>query len=220
MADTVEGTEVSKEEVVDSKQTENTSNEDAPMTKEEFEHFKTDFFKLKEKNNTLLTEKQKLESDLKRTQEERMKKDQEWQKLAELKQQEADEYKQKLDGMNHAIVMDKKFSALKTAALQSGIRKEALDDLEMLSLDDIVIETTSTGRHNVLGVDQYLSKLKMTKPHWFASKGASVNANTPEVSAGGSVSYQDIRKAEDKARISGDWAPVKKLMQQYNAQRL
>jgi hypothetical protein len=139
--------------------------------------------------------------------------------LAELKQQEAESYREKYEGLTSTIVEDKKFSAVKTAAIQAGIRKDALDDLEFLSLEDVVIETTSTGRHNILGAEQFIAKLKTTRPHWFSSKTRGINADVPEVTGASKVTSQEIIKAENEARKSGDWAPVKKLYEQYTAQR-
>lgn len=156
------------------------------------------------------------ESLSKRKMDELKQKD-EWQKVAQIKEEEATASKAEADKLRDSIIWDKKYSALKEQALRSGIRREALSDLELIDFqNDLAIETTNTGKVNVLGADRAINSLKSTRPHWFGSKGGNVNSSSPEVVVGGGpVTMQDIFKAEKKAKESGDYAPYYKIMKQY-----
>lgn len=79
-------------------------------------------------------------------------------------------YKSTLD----TVVDDKKMSSVREFALKHNIRKEALDDLDMIDMSSVVVETTDHGRYNVLGAEGFVDNLKAAKPHWF-------NDSTPPV---------------------------------------
>lgn len=96
---------------------------------------------------------------------------------------------------------------MKAAALQAGLRPEAIDDLEALELDLVDVESTSKGRLNVLGVDEQIKKLQKAKPHWFGGKTApKLNAGNPRVNGGGDdgdgagITMEAVRALEKKAR--------------------
>ena len=156
-----------------------------------------------------------LEDKLKAKDLEQMKQAENWKEIAELKQKEAEDASNERDTLRNSLVFDRKYAAVKDAAVRVGLRKEAEGDLEMMSLSDLQVETTSTGRVNVLGVDDYVARLKMTKPHWFETKKSKVNSDSPEVVNGNNVSYDDVNKAAKKAKETGDYAPYEKLLRQY-----
>ena len=147
-----------------------------------------------------------------------MKKNQQWQELAELKEKEADEAKRDSAKLKESLVFDRKFSAIREAALAAGIRKEAVSDLELLDLSEVQIETTSTGRINIIGADKTVDRLKTLKPHWFGNKGNKVNSDIPDVQTSGSVTMKQIYEAEKKAKESGDYAPYKQALIKYKQQ--
>jgi len=160
-----------------------------------------------------------MEDKLKNREVDELKEKQEWQKIAQIKEAEAEDFRTKSEKLRDSIVWEKKYSALKDQAMKAGIRSEAVSDLELLDFEDLAVETTSTGRINVLGAEHAITKLKNTKPHWFGSKGVNINSSSPEVKQGGaSISVKDIYAAEKKAKESGDYAPYYKIMKLYQQQ--
>lgn len=65
-----------------------------------------------------------------------------------------------------------KSSRIVELALKAGLRPEAREDLEMLNLDDIEVEETSSGRYIVRGADTFVDGLKKKRPHWFSDPKA------------------------------------------------
>lgn len=189
------------------------------VDKKHLEHALADLQKWKQKTaelDRLLKEK---DEKVKQAEIERMRQAQDYKQIAEIKEREAQEAIARETRLKESIVYDRKFSEVRAAALKAGLRKEAEADLEMLSLDPVAIETTSTGRINVLGADQFVEHLRLTRPHWFGSNKPSINSASPEVVASGSVTEQDIIKLSKEARKTGDWSPVEKAYKIYNARK-
>lgn len=160
------------------------------IDKAELDHALSDLQKWKQKAKEL----EKSQEDAKLA---RLKESQEWQKIAELKEQEANAARQESEGLKSAFLTDRKFSAVREAAMKAGIRTEALQDLDLVGLDSIAVETTSTGKINILGVEQFVSKMKATRPHWFgAGRAPNVNTADPSVSMDGEVTIAAIMKAQ------------------------
>lgn len=149
-----------------------------------------------------------------------LKKSQDWQKIAEMKEGEAKDALAKADKIQQSYISEKKFSAVKEHAVRLGIRKEALGDLEALSLDDVQVETTSMGRINIVGEASFAERLKTLKPHWFDSKpNTSVNMATPSIiSSQGDVTVDMIMQAERDGKKSGDMTLYRELTNKYRTQ--
>jgi hypothetical protein len=96
--------------------------------------------------------------------------------LAQRLEKELNEERETNKRLKESFITTHKFSALREAAIKLGIRPEAESDLEMLSLDDLPHELTSSGRVLVNGVDEYVNTVKKTKPHWFTD-GVQVKFN-------------------------------------------
>lgn len=137
-----------------------------------------------------------LEARLKEAEISKLKEQQNWQQIAELKEKEAQEISTKYTALSENLVLDKKFAAVKEAALKQGILPSAIDDLEMIDLSSVVVEKTSTGRINVLGAEQLVSGLKLKKAHWFETKGSRINPETPGVISPKSVGWEEVKLAE------------------------
>jgi hypothetical protein len=146
-----------------------------------------------------------LEDKLKTKETDDLKKSQQWQTLAELKEKENAELKEQLSTRDKAILSDRKHSAIKDAAIKAGIRKEALSDLELIDLDGVQVESTSTGRINVIGAELAVDRLKTLRPHWFGGNAPQVNLNGPGVVTSGALSLADLPKLEKDAKQSGDY---------------
>lgn len=126
-----------------------------------------------------------------------LQKNQEWQKVAEIKENEAKEYQSKYEGLKEALVRREKYNALAQAALTGGIRKEAISDLSLVDLNDLKVETTKDGNVNVLGAEKMIQKLKTLKPHWFQSSQPNVNPKSPSAtSTSTATSFENLKKLE------------------------
>ena len=108
--------------------------------------------------------------------QEDLKKQNMYKELADKLEKDLAEEKSKREKNEKMFLNTKKFESLRQAAIRAGIRKEAEDDLELLSLDDVQIEYTSTGKINVSGAEDYITLVKKTKPHWFSGDQVVVNA--------------------------------------------
>lgn len=79
---------------------------------------------------------------------------------------EAEELAKKKDSY---YVHTQKVSAIRAAAMEAGLRSEAMDDLELLDFDGVEVELTSNGRYLVHGAKEFAQSIKNKKPHWFKS---------------------------------------------------
>ena len=149
------------------------------------------------------------ENKLKTFEEDKLKEGQKWEQLAKIKEQEADRHRKEKEELLGAIEYDRKWNEVSRLAQKHGLIDAALEDIRSLTLDEVVIERTSEGRINVLGAEEFIVGLKGKKPHWFGqARGAKVNADSPEVVTGSSMTYDDLVKFELKAKKSGaksDW---------------
>ena len=167
---------------------------------------------LKKQLSEFKTKTKEYETQSKQQQEASMRQKEEWQKLAELKETEAKEYKTKFDGLQQSLIVEKKYNALKNEAVKLGLRQEAISDLELVDLSDIQIESTSTGKMNVLGAEKYAERLKAIRPHWFGGNAPNVNTGNLRVTGNDSVDAKSILKAEAEGRKSGDMTEYKRLI--------
>jgi hypothetical protein len=149
-----------------------------------------------------------------------LKEKEDWKKLAEIKEEEARVALEESNRLKTSFVNEKKFSAVKEAALKAGVISQAMSDLELLSLDDVQIETTSTGKLNVLGADDFVNRIKTLKPHWFGAVKTTVNSSIPGVTTSGSttVSKDDIIKLSLEASKSGDYTAYRQALVKFNQQ--
>jgi len=181
-----------------------------------------EFERLVAANKKLIEERDTFKEGLKAKELEQMKASQQWQEIAELKEKEAMEARAESDNIKKALVTREKMSAIKTAAMASGIRAEALDDLDLFDFPEVQIETTNLGNIKILGAKEAVDSLKVRKPYLFGKKSGNLNTDLPTVVDGGKVTIDQIMKAEEKARKSGkaeDMASYSKLTQQYNQQQ-
>lgn len=110
-----------------------------------------------------------------------------WKELAETKEKEAEAAKSELSNFKKAYVDNEKFGALKIELMKMGMIPEALNDIGGEWVDLCEVETTSTGRINVLNAKSVAETLKAKKPYFFGKPNTS-NVNTQTPSVGGSSS--------------------------------
>lgn len=186
------------------------------VSREEFEHVKADMHKYKTEAQTL----RKAQEDARTA---KLKEEAKWQELAEAREKEIETLRTDNQRIQDSYVNDRKFSALREKCQALGLRKEAISDLEGLDLGDITVETTNTGRVNILGADKFANRLKTLKPHWFSDPKTTPNVNTSSTrvitSDSGNVTTADIIAAEREGRKTGDMSKYLDLCDKYRKQR-
>lgn len=192
-----------------------TEEDDSDLSASELAKLRAENAKLKKASDKAAQEKK--DADTKRLKDENN-----WKAVAEAKEAEALESKSESEKIKTSYINDRKFSALESAAKALGLRPEAVGDLEALDLEDLLTETTSTGKINVLGVEKFAKALKTKKPHWFSDKPApKVNTNGTRIldSSDDAISAKDLLKAEAEGKKSGDLSNYYALHKKYQQQR-
>jgi hypothetical protein len=180
---------------------------------------KTEFDKVMADMHKYKKALREIESGKKQQELQSLKEKQEWQKIAEMKEQEANEAREEKNKLTKAVVTDKKMSAIREAAMKAGVLDTALDDIDLLNWNDVEVETTSTGRINVLGADDAVKRLKTLKPHWFGKSVGKVNSKIPETKQISEVvSLEKLTKLRKEAMQSGDYSAYEPAFKQYQAQ--
>lgn len=183
---------------------------------------KTEYEKLVSDFNAKKKEADDLKKSIAAANEAKLKEQNQWQQIAEAKEKEANEYRSQNENLVSAVRTEKKLAAARMACEKLGMRPEAVNDLDMLDLKQLQVETTNTGKINILGAEKFAEQLKVQRPHWFADKTAApVDGGSPTVfETGGAVTLDGLIAAEKEAKKTGDWSKYQKIHSQYNSQRL
>jgi len=190
------------------------------VPKKAHEDIKADLFKYKEQLKSL-------QEQISGQQANSLKEKSEWKQLAELREQELNQVKSQINEseerygkLKSAIIEDKKLSAVRQFAAREGIEDNALPMIEMLELQGVIVETTNTGKVNVVGAEQFVQKLKAEKPFLFKKPGgAKINPGDPGVAASAQTTPAEISKAFEEGKRSRDYSKYNDLMKKYQAQR-
>jgi hypothetical protein len=119
---------------------------------------------------------QELEAKIQDFETKKLQESNDWKTLAEREKGLREEAQRKLEKHSSFYQSTQKHSAVLGHALKAGLKAEAEGDLELLSMDGVEVEVTSTGRFNVIGADTFVEELKRKKPHWFnTQKDLKVN---------------------------------------------
>lgn len=187
------------------------------VTRDAYERMQADLVRHKEEARKLREER---EADATR----KLKEANQFKELAERYETENKTLKEENHRIKSSVLEERRYSTVREAAKKLGLRAEAVSDLEGLDLSEVSIETTSTGKINVLGADKFAERLKTVKPHWFSAGNAgSVNSSTPragdsDAASGGAVTTQDLIAAEREGRKSGDMSKYHDLHKRFRAQ--
>lgn len=165
------------------------------------DHLAADVVKFKQRAAELESKLAEFEKEREDAKLSGLRQKEEWQKIAEDREKKVKELSERIEKQSKATETYFKRSEVRAQALKNGIREAALDDLDLLSLEGVSLETTSTGAVNVLGADKYVSRLKETRPYWFLDKSApNVNTGTPQVSSSGTVTISDVLKLQREGK--------------------
>lgn len=194
------------------------NEENSQQVPDKKDRYKEDLLKFKDRNKELEDEVKALREKQENDRIAKMKEQDRFKELADEYEAKAQKAEEDAKTLRSAVIADKKLSAIKQEAMKLGIRKEALDDLDMLSLDSVDIETTSTGRVNILNANVFAENLKIQKPHWFGKRSSNFNSSEPEITPMGAVSLDMIKKAEQEYKKTGDSTKYEALLRKYKQQ--
>lgn len=161
------------------------------------------------------------EKKLKAKEEEDLQKQQNWKKYAEIKANEAEELRSKLDNMSKLALNREKLTALEHFGVKYGIQR--LEDLTFFNLsEELLVEETNTGKINVIGAEDAVKRLKAERPYLFKTKGSSINPNEPDSghdsSSKNKIGFKELEKARLAAEKSGDYSSYEKIFKEYRKQ--
>lgn len=154
--------------------------------------------------------------------ESRLRDQEKWKDLAERKEAEAKEWKQKAEDVDDLFVNTQKYNAVKRYAVENGILTEAVDDLDTQDLNDVTVERTDSGRYAVSGAKEFVERLKQRRPFWFKKDKA------PRINSGGGAPPDKPKELtpNDVVQAERDWKAGKipqskyqDIYQQYTSQR-
>lgn len=182
--------------------------------------YKEQAAKLKRQIEEMQGQMGQYKSQIEMKEEERLREQNKWQELAEKYKNERDKAHNDYNQFKGSMVEYQKLNAVRQAALKAGIVEASLDDLELMNLDDVEIETTSSGRLMVHGQDDFVEKLKEMRPHWFKANrppninnGVSNDFEPKKLSMSEIVKLQKENPAEYKKQMQ-------KILEKRNAGRV
>lgn len=186
------------------------------------EHALKDVQKFKKAAQDALTELETLRKQAKEAEDQKLQEKNEFKTLYERTKSENEDLQKQFKSLKGSLVITEKMNAVKSAARKAGIMDTAESDLELLDLDGVEIESTSLGRINVLGAEEYVAELKRKRPHWFGSKSApKVNSGgAGTVTAGQTITPDQVVRAEQDGKKKGDMSEYHKVLQLYRAQKV
>lgn len=185
------------------------------VPKSAYEEVMNDLHSYKSKYKELNDKLSSFEAEKENLKVKSLKDKEEWQKLAEVREREAEDLKKKLEATSKSTSNYFKRAEVRQQALKAGIKENAIDDIDLLSLDDVIVETTSTGKVNVLGADKFVDRLRATKPHWFTDKtDPKVVTTSPTATKPSSVSAKDVAKLYKEGKMAEYNEAMDKLRKQ------
>lgn len=155
-------------------QDQDTRSEKPEFNMEAYERAKNDMHKYKREASEFKNRFEQLQSELNELKEKGLENKQEYKTLWEREKQSREEIESKYSQFKSNVITDKKRDAVEKFAIKAGLRDTS--DLDGFDFDGVELETTSTGKINVIGADSWVETLKSQKPHWFKdSTPADVN---------------------------------------------
>lgn len=142
------------------------------------------------------TKAQELEAKIQEFETKKLQESNDWKTLAEREKNLREEAQTKLNKYSEFYQTTQKHSAVLNLAIKAGLKPEAEGDLELLPMDGVEVEVTSSGRFEVIGAESYVEHLKRKKPHWFSTqKDLKVNlGGTPGFKEDQGLSMEALNK--------------------------
>jgi len=161
--------------------------------------FKRDMLKYKDRLAEREDELKALKAEIAQKKEQAMVENEQWKQLYEGAKVELDKSVQTNQELKGSIVHNYKLDRVKNVALKAGLLDVALNDLHLVDLDSVIVETSENGVPVVHGHDELVNKLKSEKPHWFKQAKVPTINNTPAgqvVPEGKSLSPMEVLKLQ------------------------
>ena len=210
--------------MADENQTENTTTTSQKTPEGEVVP-RTTYEEIKAENARIAKQLKEIQDAAEADKLDKLTKGKQYKELADTYERENKELKEKYTKLTQSVVESKKFDSVKDAAVKMGLRPEVVSDLELVDMDGVIVETTSTGKINIIGADRFAERLKAAKPHWFTEGAPNLNTKNPKLrieGSGSDVTGAMVADAQRKAMRSGkseDHAEYKKLASQYFEQK-
>lgn len=144
-----------------------------------------------------------------------MKSKEQWQKVAEIKEKEADELKKRDEIRERKTSNYIKRAEVMRQATKLGLKEEAVKYLDLMGYDDVQLETTSLNGINVIGADRYVERIKAESPFFFLDRSAPmIDASSPSVTKATQITKHDVLKLQSEGKQAEYEAALRRLRQQ------
>lgn len=181
MTEQVEETSAENQEpVVDQSQEVDTDMKEGDQASRADKRVQQDMLRYKKEFKAAEERNLQLQNQIKAMEERSLAEKSNYKELYERKNEELNTLRAERENDQRLFFDSVKISAVEKEAIKMGIRPEALEDIKRLGQDGVMIETTSTGNLNVLGVEEFVTDLKRNRPFWFKDQGApTINNGSP-----------------------------------------
>lgn len=147
-----------------------------------------------------------------------------WKAVAAHHEEKAKDLETKYTGLKTSLLSEKKLTALTIEAQKRGINPAAIPDLDLLDMEEITVEATSTGKILVSGADKAVDSLMRIRPHWFSKSVPGINTATPEANrpSNGTVTVAELNAAGaqyNKSKSESDRKAYYDIIQKYKSQQ-
>lgn len=175
------------------------SNKDQKPDKKDDNVPRSAYQKVSDDMHKYKRELSEMKAKLAQEEADRLAKEKNYEQLYKNAEKRAVEAEEKANKRDQYYQQTQKANAVRIAAIELGLKPEAVEDLELIDFDGVDVEITSTGRYLVHGAEEFATRIKNRKPHWFkASKPTGHNpgggGNNPE--GGKLVTPKDVVNAE------------------------
>jgi hypothetical protein len=179
-----------------------------------YQQVSDDMHKYKRQYKETADRVKELEEKLKAIDVAKLEESEEHQKLAEHYRTEAETFKEKYNQTVQSVITDKKISAVQRELNKHQVKDGYVDLITQMIGDDVIVEATSTGRHNVLGADKFVESIKETYPDMFIDpKAPNINNATGDYRQAAQLTGKQL--AELKRKDYGAYLEaMKKRMKQ------
>lgn len=201
------------------------SNQDQSKEKlvpwEDHQRAVRDMLRFKDQSKTLATQLAEVNAKLDQIQTERATQDKNFEALysqEKSKREELETQKTKLLG---SVVQSERYRAVFPALKKAGLRDDAENLLDHWSMDSIEVESTSSGRFSVSGVESFVEQMKKDYAYAFQKpkdpnvNGSSGNGTVKETQ----LTPEGLFKIEQECKKKGDMAPYKAAVLEWQKQK-
>lgn len=172
--------------------------------------------------NDLKTKQTTYEEEKRALKEKEMRKNDDFKGLLKLREDEIKSLHDKNKNLTSGVVQREKMAKIREEASKQGLIPEALSDLNSLKWDHVVGAPDENEDLVFHGVSAAITSLKQTKPHWFKDATKNINPNLGKTIKGsgddGKITTDDVIKAEQEAKKSGDKSNYYKIHEAYRKQ--